>query len=82
VSGDLRLHTTLLGVRDERELGSADELRAVLAERFGVSLQRLERRWRPSRSSPRLAEPVASQRCSSCPAAGAAWRTVVRSTAR
>jgi hypothetical protein len=56
-SGDLRLITTLRGVRDERELGSADEYRADLAE------------------------PVASHRSSSRPAAGTEWRTVVRSAA-
>jgi N-hydroxyarylamine O-acetyltransferase len=35
---DLRLITRLHGVREERQLGSEDEYRAVLAERFGVVL--------------------------------------------
>jgi N-hydroxyarylamine O-acetyltransferase len=35
---DLRLITTVHGARDERELGSEDEYRYVLAERFGMSL--------------------------------------------
>jgi N-hydroxyarylamine O-acetyltransferase len=35
---DLRLITTIQGARDERDLGSEDEYRAVLAERFGISL--------------------------------------------
>ena len=35
---DLRLITTRHGVRQERELASEDEYRAVLAERFGVVL--------------------------------------------
>jgi N-hydroxyarylamine O-acetyltransferase len=35
---DLRLITTLHGVRDERELASEDEYRNVLAQRFGVTL--------------------------------------------
>jgi len=67
-SGDLRLNTTLCGVRDEHKLGSENEYRAVLAEWFDVSF------WHPSRSSPRVAEPVASHRCSSRPSAGAEWR--------
>jgi N-hydroxyarylamine O-acetyltransferase len=35
---DLRLITTLHGVRDERELGSEDEYKDVLAKRFGITI--------------------------------------------
>jgi N-hydroxyarylamine O-acetyltransferase len=35
---DLRLITTLHGAREERELGSEDEFRDVLAQRFGIAL--------------------------------------------
>jgi N-hydroxyarylamine O-acetyltransferase len=34
----LRLITSLNGVRDERELGSEDEYRTVLAKRFGIAI--------------------------------------------
>jgi N-hydroxyarylamine O-acetyltransferase len=35
---DLRLITSLNGVREERELDSEDEYRAVLAQRFGIAI--------------------------------------------